>query len=241
MLIASPLLVAGAFSLLVAQQQKSTSRDQAAKASGAQKNRSKAEDQAANKGTIQGKVDSPWVRRSPARVEPSPAVVYLKDVPGKFPPPKKNPVMDQQGMRFTPHVLPVLVGSTVDFPNNDTVHHNVLSPSYSAQQFNLGMYPAGQSKQVTCKRVGVVPVLCNVHVEMSAFILVLPNPYFAVTDKQGNFTIKDVPAGTYTLTFWHERLRSKARKVPVKAGKTVRETFRKLKKGHYNVDLTGIE
>ncbi len=234
MLVASPLLVAGAFSLLVAQEKKSTSRDQAAKATDAQKSGSKAEDQAANKGTIQGKVDSPWVKRRPA-------VVYLRDVPGKFSPPKENPVMDQRGLRFIPHVLPVLVGSTVDFPNHDKVRHNVLSPSYSAQQFNLGMYPAGQSKQVTCKRVGVVPVLCNVHTEMSAFILVLPNPYFAVTDKQGNFTIKDIPAGTYTLTFWHEKLRSTARKVPVKAGNTIRETFRELKKGHYNVNLTGIK
>ncbi len=221
MLIASPLLVAGAFSVLAAQEEKSKSRE---------KSKSQAENKAANKGTIQGKVDSPWVKRSPA-------VVYLKDVLGKFPSPKENPIMDQRGLRFIPHVLPVLAGSTVDFPNNDKVRHNVLSPSYSAKQFNLGIYAAGQSKQVTFDRVGVVPVLCNVHSEMFAFILVLSNPYFAVTDNQGNFSIKDIPAGTYTLTFWHEKLQSKSGKVPVKAGSTIRQTFSNLKKGRYNEDL----
>lgn len=187
--------------------------------------------QEAKTGTIQGKIDSPWIKRSAA-------VVYLKDVPGKFPPPSQQPVMDQRGLKFIPHVLPVLVGSTVSFPNNDSVRHNVFSPSRSARRFNLGIYPAGATKHVTYDRVGVVPLLCNVHSEMSAFVVVLPNPYFAVTDDQGSFKIENIPEGTYTLTFWHGKLRPKAGKVPVRPGKNVRVTFRGLKRARrYSVDL----
>ncbi len=218
-LVACLLLHVGAFSALSAQDQKS---------------KSKAEVKTADTGTIRGKVDSRWVRLRPA-------LVYLENVPGKFPLPKQNPVMDQRRLSFIPHILPVLVGSTVDFPNNDHVRHNVYAPSHGAKKFDLGAYPKGETRQVTFDRVGVVPVSCNVHSEMSAFILVLPNPHFAMTDKQGNFRLKDVPPGTYTLTFWHKRLQSKTAKVSVKSGRTVHETFREpfreLKKGRYNEDL----
>ena len=200
------------------------------KSSVGQQNDGKVKQPAPIVGTIKGKLDSTWIRRAPA-------VVYLKDVPGEFQPPAEKPVLDQRKLTFLPHVLPVLKGSTIEFPNNDTIRHNVFSPSRSARRFNLGLYPAGATKDVKFDRVGVVPLLCNVHSEMSAFIVVLPNPYFATTDKDGNFTIENVPPGTYTLTFWHERLKPQSAKVPVKAEKATKVTFRKMKRGRYSVDL----
>ena len=188
-----------------------------------------------NTGTIKGKVVSPWIWGSEA-------VVYITKAPGRFEPPAQDPVLDQRRMRFIPHVLPVLVGSTVAFPNNDTVQHSVYSPPYSVKQFNLGMYPSGVTKRVTYDRVGVVPLLCNVHSEMSAFVVVLPNPYFAVTDVRGNFAIKNVPAGSYRLTFWHERLKPQTLQIDVKAGDMAEVTFRDPKKGpFYSIELTKPE
>lgn len=182
-------------------------------------------------GTVSGSIDSTWVRRTEA-------VLYLKTAPGEFPPPEEKPVMDQRKMTFIPHVLPVLKGAAVEFPNNDTVRHNVFSPARSARQFNVGLYPAGSSQTVTFEKVGVVPLLCNVHSEMSAFIVVLPNPYFATTDKEGHFTIKSVPTGKYELSFWHERLAPQTAKIPVVSAKTTNVTFRNLKRTRqYRVDL----
>jgi len=160
-------------------------------------------------GTVAGKLKSPFLRRRPA-------VVYIENVAGRqFAPPAKNPVMDQKNLIFIPHLLPVLVGSTVDFPNSDTVRHNVFSPPKSAKPFNLGTYPAGEVKQVAFDKVGVVPLLCNVHAEMSAYVVVLQNPYFALTDKDGAVTLGNVPEGEYTLTFWHEDLKSISKPIKV--------------------------
>ena len=183
-------------------------------------------------GTISGKVDSKWVRRTAA-------VVYVKEAPGEHAIPKKKLMMDQKRLTFIPHVLPVLKGSTVAFPNNDTVRHNVFAPARSAKQFNLGLYPAGSTKDVKFDKVGVVPLLCNVHSEMSGFVLVLQNPYFATTDKDGNFTIKNIPQGKYELRVWHDKLKSQHVAVPVVAGKTTKVTFKGLKRTRrYEVNLT---
>ncbi len=204
----------------------------------------------AGTGIIKGLVKSPWVRRYLAVVyvedisrftcKAHPAVVLPSEgkcpecgadlVAGGFPLPSKNPVMDQKNLVFTPHVLPVMVGTTVDFPNNDTVQHNVFSPPKCAKQFNLGTYGVGVTKQMTFETVGEVPLLCIVHPEMNAFIVVLQNPYFSMTDKKGAFTIKDVPDGTYRLTFWHQRLRPKSAEVTVGTGETAEVTFKGLKK-----------
>jgi len=181
-------------------------------------------------GTIEGSVENAAIRTSPA-------VVYIKDAKGDFKPPEDLPVMDQVKLTFTPKVLPVLVGTTVKCPNNDTVQHNIFSPAKSAKAFNLGLYPPGQSKDVKFEKVGVVPLLCNVHAEMSAFIVVCPNPYFALTDKEGAYKIEKVPVGTYKLTFWNEKLKPETVEIPVKAGKTTKFKFSDLKKGTYSIDL----
>ena len=125
-------------------------------------------------GTIKGVVNTPWVKRYPA-------LVYLDNVKGEFPPQKKNPFMGQKGLVFAPHILPVLKGSTVDFTNDDSVAHNVFTPPGAATRFNLGLYGVGVKKEVTFNNLGEVPLLCNVHPEMLGYVIVLQNPYFALT------------------------------------------------------------
>lgn len=138
----------------------------------------------------------------------SDAVVYIEKVQGKtWPPPAEKPKIDQRKMNFIPHVLPILVGTTVEFQNSDAVLHNVFTPSPAGDKFNLGTWPVGVVKTYTFKRPGVVALLCNVHPEMSAYVIVLETPYFDVTDKVGKFSIKNVPAGNYTLAVWHEKIK----------------------------------
>jgi plastocyanin len=113
-------------------------------------------------------------------------------------------VMSQKMKAFTPHVLAIPAGASVDFPNFDPIFHNAFS-SYSGQVFDVGLYPPGRSRTVTFKREGVVRVFCNIHSTMSAVIVVLKTPYFGVSDDSGHFTIRDVPAGEYRLHVYHER------------------------------------
>jgi plastocyanin len=174
-------------------------------------------------GTIKGVVHSPWV----AKYE---AVVYVDHVDGQFPPPKENPHISQKSLVFLPHVLPVIKGTTVDFTNDDGVAHNVSSPPGSPTVFNLGLYGAGVTKTVTFDNLGEIPLLCSVHPEMDAFVLVLQNPNFAVSDKSGNFEIKNVPPGTYQLKVWHEKLQPASQSVTVEGGKTATVEFKDLKK-----------
>lgn len=139
-------------------------------------------------------------------------------------------VMDQRNLTFIPHVLPVPVGALVDFPNNDKVDHNVFSLS-QAKKFNLGSYKPGQGIQVTFDKPGVVELRCDVHQEMKAYVLVLNNPYYALTDKDGGFTIPakglpPLPAGTYLVKTWHEKLRTARAKVQVPAQGAVQVTLR---------------
>ncbi|MDB4908513.1 MAG: hypothetical protein JWO05_3297 [Gemmatimonadetes bacterium] len=119
--------------------------------------------------------------------------------------------------RFTPHVLPVMQGATVDFPNEDDVFHNVFSLS-SAKAFDLGRYPRGSSKSVTFNRTGTVQVFCHIHGDMSAVVLVLPNPYFVSPDASGHYTLDGVPEGDYTIVGWHERARAVSKRIHVSAG-----------------------
>jgi plastocyanin len=167
-------------------------------------------------GTITGKVDA-----KPAKFMEN-TVVYLDKVEGKtFTPPKDHVHMDQANLTFTPHVLAILAGTTVDFKNSDNVLHNVFSPDKCADQFNLGSWPQGETRSYTFKNAGCVStVLCKVHPEMEAFVIVLQNPYFAVTKKDGSFSIGDVPAGKYTLKVWNEKLKGAPQDVTAGASDT---------------------
>ena len=117
--------------------------------------------------------------------------------------PPKRAAMTQKNKMFMPHVLPVIAGTAVDFPNFDPIFHNAFS-SYNGQFFDVGLYPPGSTKSVRFTRPGVVRVFCNIHPAMSAVILVLSTPYFTTTEKDGAFQI-EVPAGAYDLNVFHER------------------------------------
>jgi len=169
-----------------------------------------------NPGTITGKVKCKRVRHS------GNTVTYIERVGGnKYDPPEEHGVIDQISNTFIPRILAVQRGTTVDFPNNDLIKHNVFSSPVSCNQFNFGTYDVGVTKSVTFDKSCEVPLLCNTHAEMSAFVIVLDNPYFAITSKDGSFTIGSVPPGNYTLKTWHEKLRPVMQEVTVKAGKTI--------------------
>jgi hypothetical protein len=110
--------------------------------------------------------------------------------------------MDQKNLAFAPRVLPVVEGTTVVFTNSDDIQHNVFSPSRTAGAFDLGTYSRGEERSVAMRQPGDVLVLCNIHMEMEARILVLRDPYFAVTDAAGRYTIGDVPPGRYAVKVW---------------------------------------
>ncbi|KHE91766.1 MAG: carboxypeptidase regulatory-like domain-containing protein [Candidatus Scalindua rubra] len=177
-----------------------------------------------NGGTITGNVTCKRVRY------PENVVVYIEKVgDNKFPAPEEHGVVDQFNLTFVPHVIAIQKGTTIDFPNSDSVRHNVLSPPDCIMQFNLGTYDVGVVKHVTFDKAGEIPLLCNVHAEMSAFVLVLENPYFSLTEKDGVFKIENVSAGTYKLSAWHETLKTLTKDVTVEAGKTTSVDFQ-LKK-----------
>ncbi len=168
-------------------------------------------------GDLHGKVACKGVRDS------SDAVVYVTAVAGKtFPAPKEHEKIDQANLVFSPHVLPVLVGTTVDFLNSDAVLHNVFSPDACAEKFNLGTWPKGQIRSYQFKKECVAALLCKVHPEMEAFVVAVPTPYFAVTKADGNYRIPDVPDGTYTVKVWHPKLRATQKSVTV-SGATAAE------------------
>src|SRR5208283_1437564 len=148
--------------------------------------------------------------------------VYVDAIPGKtFDAPSKPAVADQKNMTFVPHVLVVLKGATVQFLNSDPVGHNVYWSSISGNKklaHNMGTWPQGQQKSFTFSDLGVASLLCNVHPEMSGYVVVVPTPYLAVTDKQGNFEIKDVPDGSYTLKTWSEAGKPASQSVSVSGG-----------------------
>ncbi len=150
------------------------------------------------------------------------SVVYVDTIAGKtFPAPKDHPVMDQKGLMFSPHVMLVQQGTTVEFLNSDTVQHNVFWTAIGSDKklgHNLGTWPKGEKRSFTFDKPGVVPVLCNVHPEMAGYVVVSPTPYFAETDDSGAYKIKDVPDGSYTVTAWHEGAKNQSKPVTVAGG-----------------------
>lgn len=139
------------------------------------------------------------------------SVVYLQSLQqGGAAAPASQQVykMDQKGMKFIPNVLVVPVGATVEFDNEDAAAHNVYWPSISGDKrlkHNLGTFPSGQKASYKFDHAGVVPVLCNVHPDMQAYIIVTPTPYYAQTDQiLGDYFIQNVPDGQYKAFVWHQ-------------------------------------
>jgi plastocyanin len=131
----------------------------------------------------------------------------------------------QKGAMFSPHVLPVMVGTTVEWPNYDDIYHNVFSVS-DAAQFDLGLYKGNPpDKRVTFDKPGRVDVFCSIHKDMNCVVLVLENPYFASTDENGNYKILDVPPGRYKLKAWQERLPADEREITVPTNGEVKVDF----------------
>jgi plastocyanin len=153
-------------------------------------------------GEIKGKVSVQGIKSAEN------IAVYVDTIPDKkFDPPAQHVLIDQAKMAFAPHVTVVLQGTTVDFLNSDPVGHNVYWPSISGNKklaHNLGTWPKGEKKSFQFNDPGVASLLCNVHPEMNGYVVVVSTPYFAVTDKNGNYEIKSVPAGKYTLKTWSE-------------------------------------
>lgn len=152
-------------------------------------------------------------------VSPGKSVVYVDTIQGKtFPAPTAKPVMDQKGLVFNPHFMVVQQGTTVEFLNSDNVQHNVFWPSISGNKkegHNLGTWPKGEKRPFTFNTPGVVPLLCNVHPEMSGYIIVSPTPYFAETDASGSYKIENVPDGKYNVVAWHEGMKPQTKSVDV--------------------------
>jgi plastocyanin len=182
-------------------------------------------------GTLRGRVE---LKQPPGDLEPRPnvsglgmpashgrtdrrrSVVYLETAPRAAFDERDEPraKMDQQDETFVPHLLAIVAGTTVDFPNNDHTYHNVFSLS-KTRSFNLGRYAAGGSKSVRFDRPGIVRVFCDIHSHMSAYILVFAHRYFVVTDDDGRYRLDNVPPGSYTVVAWNESTALETRRVVV--------------------------
>ena len=190
--------------------------------------------EAARNGAIRGRVDLRR-RNAPAERRPGVAdlgtpvgrdvpdllrsVVYLESAPrGAF---ETNDgghaVMDQHNETFVPHVVAIMTGTTVDFPNSDKFYHNVFSLS-KTRLFDLGRYAAGNSRSVRFDRAGIVRVFCDIHSHMNAYVLVFSHPFFAMTGAEGRYRIENVPPGTYGVIAWNEGTSSETRPITVPDG-----------------------
>jgi plastocyanin len=189
---------------------------------------------AARPGTIRGRVElhrvATAMERRPGVSDlgtPAPrdvpdllrSVVYLESAPrGAFETSEGgHAVMDQRNETFVPHVLAIMTGTTVDFPNSDKFYHNVFSLS-KTRSFDLGRYAAGHSRTVRFDRAGIVRVFCDIHSHMNAFILVFSHPFFALTDVEGRYRIDNVPPGTYGVVAWNEGTPSDTKQAQVPDG-----------------------
>ncbi|HYT68436.1 MAG TPA: carboxypeptidase regulatory-like domain-containing protein [Vicinamibacterales bacterium] len=154
------------------------------------------------------------------------AVVYIQNAAGTFPA-GKSVTMDQSKMQFAPHVLPVVAGTMVKFLNDDPTAHNVFSPDN--EKFNLGTWPQGQTKDYAFNKCAKFPcvytLLCRVHPEMEGYIVVLQNPFFAVTGKDGSYAISGMPPGSYTLAVWHSKGKAQPKPLTVAANKPATADF----------------
>jgi plastocyanin len=166
-------------------------------------------------GTVRGAVTV--TVKGKAKADKKGVVVYLENVPGSPPKPKANAVIRQREKQFDPPLSIVVKGTTIDFPNEDKIFHNVFSVSRPAR-FDLGLYKSGTAKSVEMKRAGTVDVYCNIHPEMIAKVKVLDNAYYAITGSDGKFEIGSVPPGEYPVVAWLPTGDEAKGSVTVKAG-----------------------
>lgn len=148
------------------------------------------------------------------KVSPGKSVVYLESTKPDLV--DKTATMDQRGLLFQPHLMVIQTGTTFEFSNSDKVQHNVFWPSISGDKkkgHNLGTWPQGEKRSFRFTEPGIVLILCNVHPEMSAYVIVSPFPHFAETDDAGDYTLPNVPDGPYTIIAWHEGKKSQSKKI----------------------------
>ena len=147
--------------------------------------------------------------------------VYVKEgLEGKtFPAPSASIQIDQHGCIYSPHVLGMQVGQSLEILNSDNTLHNIHSLAEQNKQFNLGMPIQGMKlkKKFDASEI-MVKMKCDVHPWMHAYVGVLPHPFFSVTDAEGNYNIKDLPDGEYTIEAWHEKYGAQTQKVTVAGG-----------------------
>ena len=156
------------------------------------------------------------------------AVVYVDEIPGTmFSTPAEHAKMDQIRRVFAPHVLPVLVGTTVDFRNSDPLAHNVFAVDECADMFDLGTWTKGEVRSYTFDGPCAAVILCNVHPEMEAYVVAVPTPYFSVTEDSGSYIIEAVPDGTYTVRVWHPQLKEVSQAVTVQGSTTANFVLKK--------------
>jgi plastocyanin len=172
----------------------------------------------ANAGSVSGKA------RVAGKESAANIVVYLEGVQGTFKLPEKRPEVNHINLQFEPPVSAILKGATMDFPNSDSVFHSAFSISPS-NPFDLGLYQKGREKFVLFKNPGVVELFCHIHSHMHGFVLVLDNPYFAVTNAGGEFDLANVPDGDYTIKAWANPTTVMTKTVSVAGNRTVNMDF----------------
>lgn len=143
-------------------------------------------------------------------------VVWLEGLPDPAPPEDRTAVLDQRNLAFAPRVLAVRVGTRVEMPNNDRVFHNVFSFK-DGKRFDLGLYPSGTTRVVEFDRPGLSRIFCNIHPNMAAYVLAVDAAYFTITDRDGRFALRDVPAGRVSYRAWRPGAEERAGTVDVGA------------------------
>ena len=165
--------------------------------------------QGSSRCVVQGRIEilNPKVRLREVSADSSGVAVWLMPIKGMTKPgpaQMQKRTLEQRDKRFIPHIMVIQVGTEVDFPNHDPFFHNVFSV-YEGKPFDLGLYANGESRPVRFNRPGISHIYCNIHPQMSAVIVTVETPYFAISAPDGRYSIENVPAGTYQLHIWHER------------------------------------